>query len=267
MSFKKVLLVRKMSSLEYYYGGKHPSKEINESHESHNKKLELIESLLKKYNVEYKVVTRNDLSEELVNQYELVISAGGDGTVIAVASFNKDIPQLNIRTDEKSVGFLCHKEIEKTMENVLSGKFNIIEWTRGEVCLDGKFIGIFSNEVAIGENLKISQLSKYSLSFSKEGKVEKEKQGNSGLIITTGTGSTAWPAAFKPFPRESKFMRFRAIMPHFGKIDSGEANEITLIYLGHTGKFALDTVEHNLPRDSKLDIKISKHPLRVVELK
>ncbi|MDD5192544.1 MAG: hypothetical protein PHX96_05375, partial [Candidatus Nanoarchaeia archaeon] len=142
----KILIVRKMSALEFYYNGNHKSRQIIESHENHNQSVEKTEELIKKAGGEYRTITRRELSEELVNEYDAVISAGGDGTVIATAAFNKNIPQLNLKTDSKSVGALCQKDTENALKNFLNSNYKIEEWTRQDVYHDGKFIDRALNE-------------------------------------------------------------------------------------------------------------------------
>ncbi len=266
MANPKILIVRKMSALEYYYQGKHSSEAIVQSDKKHNRSLKQIERIIKKAGNEYKIVTRRELSEELIASYDSVISAGGDGTVIATAFHNKQTPQLNLKTDSRSIGALCQENTALALKNFLSGNYSLETWTRQDVYLDGKLIGRASNEVCIGEGLKFSKLAKYDLDFCDHdlGLTTRESQSGSGLIIVTGTGSTGWPAAFKPFSRNSKYFEFRTLLPHTGSIPHGRADNITIDYRGHEGKFAIDTVEYDLPRDSQLEIQLSKYSLPVI---
>ncbi|MBU3912912.1 MAG: NAD(+)/NADH kinase [Nanoarchaeota archaeon] len=266
MAFKKILVVRKMSALEYYYNGNHKSEVINESHKSHNESLRRIEEILKKAGTQVDIVTRKELSEELLRGYDAVISAGGDGTVIAVAAYNLDIIQLNLRTDSRSAGALCQKDVEKALELFLSGKYKIEEWQRQDVYLDGKFAGRASNETCVGERLRFDKLAKYNLMFldAESGLTKQETQSGSGIVIVTGTGSSAWPAAFKTYSRSNPYFEFRTLLPYSGIIGQGKAGYVRIDYKGHEGKFSIDTKEFDLPRDSRLEIKLSKNPLRVI---
>ena len=262
---EKILVLRKMSALEFYYKGKHKSKVINESAESHNEKIKQIKNILKKSGKKFDIVTREELSEEFVKKYDAVISAGGDGTVIAAAAYNSNVPQLNLKTDSKSVGALCQEDIFNSVNSLLKGNYTIQEWQRQDIYLDGKFVGRASNETCIGEQLRFDKLAKYKLSFLDEKeKLFEENQSGSGIIISTGTGSGAWPAAFTQYEKESKYFSFKTILKHSGQIEEGKANYLKLVYLGHEGKFSIDTKEYALPRDSTLEIKLSKNPLRVI---
>jgi len=266
MTKQKILVVRKMSALEYYYQGQHENPAIRESAKNHDRSVAKIERILKKEKQNFDVITRRDLSENLVMSYDAVISAGGDGTVIATAFYNIKTPQLNIKTDTRSVGALCQEDIKESIENFLSGDYAMENWTRQDVYLNGKFVGRALNEVCLGEGLKFSKLAKYDLRFSdfEIGLRRNESQSGSGLIIVTGTGSTAWPAAFKPFSRNSRYFEFRNLLPHSGMIDYAKTDEILVDYKAHEGKFAIDTVEFDLPRDSQLQIEVSKYPLPVI---
>jgi NAD kinase len=266
MTKQKILVVRKMSALEYYYQGKHKNPSIIEGAKNHDRNIVRIAQILKKEGQEFEVVTRRALSEKLVRSYDAVISAGGDGTVIATAAYNKQTPQLNLKTDSRSVGALCQEDIQNAIRNFLSGDYALENWTRQDVYLDGKFVGRASNEVCVGEGLKFSKLAKYDITCVNSGMgiARRESQSGSGLVIATGTGSSGWPAAFKPFPRNSPYFEFRTLLLHSGIIDYGRADNIEINYKGHEGKFAIDTKEYDLPRDSQLEIEVSKYPLPVI---
>jgi NAD kinase len=263
---KKILVVRKMSAYEYYYKFKSADPLLKEGHEGHSKSVEQIEEILRNHGKQFDVVTRDALSEEFVSKYDSVISAGGDGTVIAVASYNKDKPQLNLKSEKHSIGALCQEDIQKSLENFLSGNYHIQNWTREDIFLDGKLVARASNEVCIGEKLRFDKYSKYKISYidKNSGLGLEEEQGGSGVIVVTGTGSTAWPAVFEPFPRDSSYFKFKTLLLHNGKTDSAEVLTLNLEYRGHEGKFSIDTLEHNLPRNSLLKIRVSENPLRVI---
>ena len=267
MANKKLLLVRKMSALEYYYNGNHPSPIIRGSHENHNKYVAQIRDILQKAGKDFDIVTRRELSEEFVGRYDAVISAGGDGTVIAVAAKNKETPQLNLRTDERSVGALCQKDIPNALDSLLSGEYKIENWTRIDIIFEGKFLGRALNHVYIAELLEGDQFAKYELEWvSNDGIIHKVTHGNSGLVIATGTGSTGWKAEFKGYPRDSRDIVFSGLS-NIPETKHGCGNYFKVKYLGHEGKFRLDSdkaVRYTFPRDSVLEVKISDYPLKVI---
>lgn len=262
MALKTILIVRKMSPLEYYYKGQHKSKELVESSKEQVENMKLIEETLKgKCN--YKIITRRELSEDLVDSYDYVISAGGDGTVIAVAAYNKSTPQLNLKLDKRSRGNLCQENIKESLKSILDSTYVLEKWSRQEVHIDEKLVGRALNEVCIGEDMNFSKMSRYNLSYDSKGKSVKEYHANSGIIIVTGTGSTGWPSTFKKYHKDKDFFKFRTILPVEGS-EKGEGSNFDILYKGHEGTVALDTVGTKLPRDSLLKIRLSKYPLKII---
>ncbi|XP_029511021.1 NAD kinase 2, mitochondrial isoform X4 [Oncorhynchus nerka] len=81
-----------------------------ERHNIHTRNVEHIVESLQKEGMEVRVVKRGQYDEETVRWADAIISAGGDGTMLLVASkvFNKDQPVLGVNTDpERSEGHLC----------------------------------------------------------------------------------------------------------------------------------------------------------------
>ena len=257
----KILVVRKMSAFEYYYNGNHKNKALIESHEEQQENVKKVLEKLENHKFIYNVITRKELTKDLVNQYDFVFSLGGDGTVIATASFNKDKPQLNIKTDEKSRGSLCSSNTEQTLKDFFKNNYKIEEWTRQGVYLNSGLVGRALNETAIGEEgMRFTKMARYDL----ESDNLKESQKNSGLIIVTGTGSTGWPNAFKPYSKTSKQFKFTTLLPSEGQ-EKGKGDYFKIEYQGHNGNFAIDTIEYDFPKDSVLEIKLSENPLKVIK--
>ncbi len=259
---RRILVVRKMSALEYYYKNSHKSRELRESRKEQDKNIENLEKILQEKNQQYKIVTRKELDEKILREYDFVFSAGGDGTAVATAAYNIATPQLNLKTDKKSKGLLCQENIEKATKSVLAGDYQIEKWTRQDVSLDNIFVGRALNETCVGEQLNFSKMAKYEIEFLEFEDIKREYHENSGLIITTGTGSTAWPFVFEPSSKKSEMFKFKTIFPTIGS-EQGESDYFKIIYKKHKGKFALDTIEYKFPRDSMLEIKISRNPLLV----
>ncbi|CAL8321936.1 unnamed protein product [Lota lota] len=81
-----------------------------ERHNIHTRNVEHIVKSLKKEGIEVRVVRRGEYDEEVVRWADAIISAGGDGTMLLVASkvFSKDKPIVGVNTDpERSEGHLC----------------------------------------------------------------------------------------------------------------------------------------------------------------
>ncbi|KAK0154124.1 NAD kinase 2, mitochondrial [Merluccius polli] len=81
-----------------------------ERHNIHTRNVEHIVKSLKKKGIEVRVVRRGEYDEEVVRWADAIISAGGDGTMLLVASkvFSKEKPIVGVNTDpERSEGHLC----------------------------------------------------------------------------------------------------------------------------------------------------------------
>ncbi|XP_020782425.1 NAD kinase 2, mitochondrial isoform X2 [Boleophthalmus pectinirostris] len=81
-----------------------------ERHNIHTNNVEHIVKSLRREGIEVRVVKRGEYNEEVVRWADAIISAGGDGTMLLVASkvFSKDKPVVGVNTDpERSEGHLC----------------------------------------------------------------------------------------------------------------------------------------------------------------
>jgi len=263
----KVLVVRKMSVWEFYYQGRTDHPELVERDRDHNEALGQLEMILRRNGAKHKVVTRVELPQENFSDYDLVISAGGDGTVIATAAYNECTPQVNIHTEKKgkSKGVLCIPRLED-IEAIVQGRYNTEHWTRQDLHQDGTFVTRALNETCVGEKgLNFSKMAGYDLkfSYSANGQELQDQQYNSGLIVVTGTGSSAWPALFLPQSRTCPYMMFATVLPYQGSINSGKTDHLEICYKKFEGTFAADTLARDFPLESRLVISISDKPLPV----
>ncbi|KAG9354054.1 hypothetical protein JZ751_012178 [Albula glossodonta] len=81
-----------------------------ERHNIHTRNVENIVECLRKEGIEVRVLQRREYNEETVRWADAIISAGGDGTMLLVASkvFDKNKPVVGVNTDpERSEGHLC----------------------------------------------------------------------------------------------------------------------------------------------------------------
>lgn len=81
-----------------------------ERHNIHTSNVKIIVENLRKEGIEVRVVKRGEYDEEIVQWADAIISAGGDGTMLLVASkvYDKNKPVFGVNTDpERSEGHLC----------------------------------------------------------------------------------------------------------------------------------------------------------------
>lgn len=132
----------------------------------------------------------------LDNSYDLLISIGGDGTILRAITFVRDfnIPIIGINTGR--LGFLSTiqtNQIEEAIEDILKGNYNISERTllSVETNPSNKDIGILNfalNEIAVSRKNTTSMITV-------ETHLNKEYLTSywaDGLIISTPTGSTGY---------------------------------------------------------------------------
>lgn len=164
---------------------------------------------------------------------ELIISVGGDGTVLRnIAKMKDPLPILGINMG--TLGFLVDVEPEdalETIEEVLYG-FSYIERMRIDVFLNGKMLETATNEIAImsAKPAKIIQFEVY---------VEDcilDSMRADGVIFATPTGSTAYA------------------MSAGGPIISPRVNAIVIVPVA---PFKLSSRPWVIPSDSEITIKLS----------
>uniref|UniRef100_W5N4W8 NAD kinase 2, mitochondrial n=1 Tax=Lepisosteus oculatus TaxID=7918 RepID=W5N4W8_LEPOC len=81
-----------------------------ERHNIHTRNVQHVVDSLRKEGMEVRVVKRREYDEETVRWADAIVSAGGDGTMLLVASkvLDKHKPVLGVNTDpERSEGHLC----------------------------------------------------------------------------------------------------------------------------------------------------------------
>ncbi|MFA5857238.1 MAG: NAD(+)/NADH kinase [Candidatus Pacearchaeota archaeon] len=153
--------------------------------------------------------SRRNLDTNKIKNKDLVITLGGDGTFLSVARYLKDTPILGINfKPEYSEGYLTSikaSEIEK-LSRILLGKYSVLVRQRAKAKVKGFDLETLAlNEVFIGPD-KSMQTATYEIEY----KGKKEIQRSSGVIVSTGSGSTGVynSAKGKPFPSDSKNLKF-----------------------------------------------------------
>lgn len=214
---------------------------------------------------------KNHLTKKDLENIDLVIALGGDGTVLSASHYIKDKPILAVNSSPgKSEGALTtisSSQLGKKIEEIKDNKFKTEKLERIEVSINNTPLDILSlNEVFIA-NEKAYLISKYKIKFNNI----EEEQRSSGIIFSTGTGSTAWfnSASGTPFPANSKFIKMIVREPYKGKLGRFSLTETTIkendefTFIALTPSIlAIDSIrEVKLKEGDEVKIKISKHPL------
>lgn len=218
---------------------------------------------------------KNNLKSSDLKNIDLVISVGGDGTALSASHFLFDKPLLAVNSNPgKSEGALTTipiSELHKKLEEIKFGNYKTEKLERIEVKINEKIIEpIALNEVFLA-NEKAYHMSRYKIKFSHDGKNEEEKQNSSGIIFSTGTGSTAWfkSAGGEPFSPQSRFIKFLVREPYIWNLHRFQILKRTIheeeeveIFPSTEMVLAIDSIrEFKLNPEDKVKIKISKYPL------
>lgn len=116
-----------------------------ERHNIHTNNVEHIVKSLRKEGIEVRVVKRGEYDEEVVRWADAIISAGGDGTMLLVASkvLSKDKPVVGVNTDpERSEGHLClpvryTRAFPEALDKLFHGDFRWLWRQRIRLHLEG----------------------------------------------------------------------------------------------------------------------------------
>uniref|UniRef100_A0A3Q4GH78 NAD(+) kinase n=1 Tax=Neolamprologus brichardi TaxID=32507 RepID=A0A3Q4GH78_NEOBR len=128
-----------------------------ERHNIHTSNVEHIVKSLQREGITVQVVKRGEYNEDVVRWADSIISAGGDGTMLLVASkvFSKDKPVVGVNTDpERSEGHLClpvryTRAFPEALEKLCRGEFRWLWRQRIRLHLEGT--GINPNPVDLHE--------------------------------------------------------------------------------------------------------------------
>ena len=239
-----------------------------------NSKESLVCKLMEKEGFEFKYHWKNSLKANDLRNIDLVISIGGDGTALSASHFLLDKPLLAVNSAPgKSEGILTtlnYHDLDRKLDEIKDGKVETELLERIEVYINNKLQNpIALNEVFIA-NGKAFLVSKYKLRIIKNG-IKEEEQRSSGIIFSTGAGSTAWfnSAGGTPFSAQERFIKMLVREPYYGKLGKffivnetiDEKEEIEVI-AGTKMVLAIDSIrEFKLKTGDKVGIKISKWPL------
>lgn len=241
--------------------------------EKHLKTVEKVKALVS--DRKFSVVRADKLQESDFDNIELVITIGGDGAFIRAANFIKNQLILGINSEpeysEGALKSLMENELE-ILKDILAGKFRLIKRERAEVKRNGIKIPHLAMEVYVGSFSQF-HTSRYVLKF----KNQEEEQRSSGVLITTGSGSTAWykSSGGLPFSFSEKKLKFIVREPYFGerlfkpKILHGEILQGEKIEFKSTrykgGVVALDAnITQDFNTGDVVEIYLSDCPLNVI---
>lgn len=169
-------------------GGNFEDYEIE--HKTFKKSLEIIQRKISTHLKRYKIVERQYVPNFIFTDKDIVVVVGQDGLVANTAKYVNDIPIIAVNPDPTRYdGILLPfdpKNFEPAFLKTLAGDPQTRSVTMAEARLnDGQRLLAF-NDLFIGHASHIS--ARYKITFDNY----SEDQSSSGIIISTGAGSTGW---------------------------------------------------------------------------
>ncbi len=203
MEFERVIIIRDKTRLEQLierFNSKAQAKFYIERSEgdfgyyelendTFYKSLYKIQEVISK-RLKYKVINRSFLPTYIFTEQDLIVVIGQDGLVANTAKYVGGLPIIGVNPDSERYDGILLKHNPNTLDtvikNVLKGDFETKQVTMAKAQLsDGQTLLAF-NDFYIGADSHVS--SRYDIEF----KGKKERQSSSGIIVSTGAGSTGW---------------------------------------------------------------------------
>ena len=135
-------------------------------------------------------VARKDLSELQFRDKDLVVVCGPDGLFVNAAKYIRNQSVLTVNPDPKNVSGVLMlfppQAVGSVIARVQEGKHQVERLPFVKASIDDYTTVWGINDIFIGRNDQIS--ARYEISFGKQ----KEHQSSSGIIVSTGVGSTGW---------------------------------------------------------------------------
>lgn len=151
--------------------------------------IDTAEKILRQYGRVQKL-ERGFLPNFLFGPDDIVVVAGQDGLVVNTLKYLKGQPLIALnpapqRFDGKLLPFQL-RDLAVVVNTVLSRRFGVTAITMAEAQLNDGQTLLAVNDLYIGPKLPVS--ARYELSY----RDQTEVQSSSGVIISTGLGSTGW---------------------------------------------------------------------------
>ena len=203
MAFENVILVVNKTRLEqlierfntkaqarFYI--EHANGNFDEYEAEHTTFYKSLEKVTKKISTrgKWKMIERKFLPNFLFSEKDAIVVLGQDGLVANTAKYAKGLPVLGVNPDpQRYDGILLpfHPEnLETGLIHVLENNFTSKRVTMAQAkTQDGQILLAF-NDLFIGPSSHTS--ARYKITFNNLA----EHQSSSGIIVSTGAGSTGW---------------------------------------------------------------------------
>jgi NAD+ kinase len=154
----------------------------------HRRSLEEVERVLDREGLQYRFLFRHEFTDE--EGYDLIVTVGGDGTLLLVSHYVRSRPVLGVLSARESVGYLCGadtKGFRTLLRGVIEGKRRPKVLHRLQARIGERDLQVPVLNEVLFTNLNPAATSRYLLKI--DGK--EEPQISSGVWIASAAGSTA----------------------------------------------------------------------------
>jgi len=252
-----------------------------EAHEDHVATVDEARAALEKMGCRASFRFRGD--EGLVEDVDLVVTVGGDGTLLWAARWvGAGIPMVAINSAPRdSVGHFCagaKGSVRQVLERAIAGELRETRLTRMEVELDGEILTRRVLNDALFCHASPAATTRYLLRHERpaEGTAEEEEHKCSGIWVGPSAGSTAaqLSAGGRVFPVGSKRLQYVVREPYLppegsysmtrGMVESGD--QLALISKIREGRVFIDGPHHcrEVRMGARLVMRRSEEPLTLL---
>ncbi len=206
MAYNNVLVVYKRSMFELYTNQTKADKVtkayveaqpgLKESHDIQKKTIETVLAALTKRRIAHKHICRADLGKESLSLYDLVISVGGDGTLLEVSHYVTSTPIFGVNSNpQSSIGFFTAATADTIEDSIVHlDDLPKTKLTRLQIKKNGERLPWFVLNDLLLCHANPAGMNRYTLAvdgktFSRDG---TDMLRSSGVLISTAAGSTGW---------------------------------------------------------------------------
>lgn len=281
MSAPRVLVIYKRTTFQRYRGGKstriqalldqgHRSVDsLLEAHEAHLATLERTKEVLKQLGADARF--RHGYSPEPEDAWDLVITLGGDGTLLWASHLvGPETPMLAINSAPRSsVGYFCagdSGQVGELVEAALAGDMRATKLSRMQVSVDGELV----HTRVLNDVLFCHECPAATTRYLLRRGDHEESQMSSGLWAGPAAGSTAAvrSAGGRVLPIGSQKLQFVVREPYHrgdarlqlqkGVLAADE--ELTLVSLIREGRLYFDGANRVQSVDIGCEVTFSRSP-------
>lgn len=158
------------------------------SHEENRASIEMVNAAIAERGLDADCRYRAD--REATHHFDLIISVGGDGTLLDVSHAVLDQPLLGVNSARTSVGHFCATDAQgfgPVLDRWLLGGLSETPMTRLEIAVNGVVHPTPVLNEVLFTHICPAAMSRYEITVGDH----SEDQKSSGVWIATGAGSTA----------------------------------------------------------------------------